>query len=418
MTDIGIRREDKNRWEQRAPLTPAHVEELVREQGRSVAVQPSPLRIYADEEYRAAGARLQEDLGDCRVVLGVKEVPPRLLQPEKPYLIFSHVIKGKAANMPLLRQALERRCTLIDYEMIVDGAGRRLIFFGRHAGYAGLVDALCALGQRLLTEGIETPFAAVRPAHTYRSVDEAVEFLTTTVGRRIREQGIHPALRPLVVGFTGEGNVSRGAQEIFDRLPMVEVAPDALPTLAAEPSLSHHAVYKVVLRREACVNFARHLPYLTVLVNGIYWKPGQARLVAREDLRKLWRAEAQPRLRILADISCDVEGSIEATVRTTTPDDPVFVYDPLTGEARSGVAGRGPVVLAVDNLPAEFPRDSSEHFGDSLFPFLAPLLTANYQANFAHLALPASLLGAVITHRGALTPRYRHLEEALRKAGA
>ncbi|MFQ5776997.1 MAG: hypothetical protein ACE5IP_03205 [Terriglobia bacterium] len=418
MTDIGIRREDKNRWERRAPLTPAHVEELVKEQGRSVALQPSPLRIYADEEYRAAGARVQEDLTDCRVVLGVKEVPPPLLLPEKPYLIFSHVIKGQAANIPLLRQALDRRCTLIDYEMIADGSGRRLIFFGRHAGYAGLVDALWALGQRLLTEGIETPFAAVRPAHTYRSVDEAADFLAATVGRRIRAHGITPALRPFVVGFTGKGNVSQGAQEIFDRLPMVEVEPNDLSALASQASLSHHAVYKVVFGRKACVNLARHLPHLTVLVNGIYWEPGQPRLVTREELRKLWSADAQPRLRLLADISCDIEGSIEATVRTTTPDDPVFVYDSLTGEVRSGVEGRGPVVLAVDNLPAEFPRDSSEHFGDSLFPFLAPLLTANYQADFAHLALPASLLGAVITHRGALTPRSQYLEEALRKAGA
>jgi len=144
--DIGIRREDKNRWERRAPLTPAHVQELVREQGRSVVVQPSPLRIYLDDDYRAAGAVVDEDLSGCRVILAVKEVPPPLLIPGRTYLFFSHVIKGQASNMPMLRQVLERRCTLIDYEPILDRHGRRLIFFGRHAGYTGMIDALWAEG--------------------------------------------------------------------------------------------------------------------------------------------------------------------------------------------------------------------------------------------------------------------------------
>ncbi len=418
MIDIGIRREDKNRWERRAPLTPEHVLELVKEQSLSVAVQPSPLRIFPDEEYQAAGASLQEDLSACRVVLGVKEVPPKLLLPAKPYLFFSHTVKGQASNMPLLRRLLELRCTLMDYEIILNRYGKRLIFFGRHAGYAGMVDALWALGQRMLTEGYETSFAAVRPAHTYRSVDEAADFLAATVGRRIRQQGLNPALHPLVVGFTGGGNVSQGAQEILDRLPMVEVQPEDLPTLASATGLSRKAVYKVVFRREARVDFERHLPYLTVLVNGIYWEPGQAPLVTREALRKLWAESAQPRLRLLADITCDVEGSIEATVRATSPDDPVYVYDPSSGEATSGVEGRGPVVLAVDNLPAEFPRDATEHFGDSLYPFLAGLAATDFSVEFEHLALPAAILGAVVAHGGELAPRFRYLEDALRKAGA
>lgn len=418
MTDIGIRREDKNRWERRTPLTPEHVSELVKERGRTVAVQPSPLRIYPEEDFRAAGASVQEDLSDCRVILGVKEVPARLLLAGKPYLFFSHVVKGQPHNMGLLRRILELRCTLMDYEMIVDRYGRRLIFFGRHAGYAGMVDALWALGQRMLTEGFETSLAAVRPAHTYQSVHEATEFLATQVGRRIREQGLNPALHPLVFGFTGGGNVSVGAQEILHRLPTVEVHPDELPRLAEVRGLSRRAVYKVVFRREHRVEFARHLPYLTVLVNGIYWEPSRPRLVTREDLRKLWSNNQAPRLRVLADISCDVEGSIEATVRATSPDDPVFVYDPMSGEPTSGVKGRGPVVLAVDNLPAEFPRDASEHFSDSLFPFLEELLAADFNAEYEHLALPAAVLGAVVAHRGELGPNYRYLEEALQKAGA
>jgi alpha-aminoadipic semialdehyde synthase len=388
------------------------VEELVRAHGLSVVVQPSPLRIFADEEYEAAGAELREDLTGCPLVLGVKEVPLEKVLPDTAYVCFSHVIKGQESNMPLLQQFLDRRSTLVDYEPIVDRYGRRLIFFGRHAGYAGMIDALWAFGQRLEREGLNTPFSQVEPAHRYGGVEDAADFLTSQVGRRLREQRLPEALHPLVVGFTGGGNVSQGAQAILDRLPVVEVDPDDLPGLASDSRLSRRAVYKTVFRRHhRSQDFARYLPHLTMLVNGIYWEPGQPRLVSRRDIRRLWeRPESPPKLRIIADLSCDVEGSVEVTVRTTSADDPVFTYHPETGEAPAGVEGTGPVILAVDNLPAELPRNASEHFGDSLFPFVEALARADYGADFEYLSLPAALLGAVITHRGELTPTYRYLE--------
>ena len=408
--DLGIRREDKSRWERRAPLTPGHVEELVRAQGRSVVVQPSSIRVFPDDDYARAGATLNEDLSACRAILAIKEIPPALLLPGKAYTAFFHVIKGQAKNLPQLRRALELRCTLLDYERVVDRFGRRLIFFGRHAGYAGMVDALWGLGRRLLAEGIETPFAAVEPAHRYPSVEHASQVLAERVGRQIREQGIDPALHPLVVGFTGGGNVSQGAQEILDHLPVVEVHPDQLPSLAADPGLSRRAVYKTVFRREHRQHFARHLPYLTVLVNGIFWQPGDPRLVTKDDVTELWEASARPSLRLLADLSCDLDGAIEVTTRIASIDDPLYVYEPQTGRTPSGVEGHGPVVFAVDNLPAELPRDASEHFGDSLFPFLSGLAGANFSVSYEHLALPAALLGAVVAHGGELTPGYRYLE--------
>ena len=413
MTHLGIRREDKNKWERRAPLTPAHVSELISEHKTSIAVQPSPDRIFADEDYKAAGAEIREDLGDCGVILCVKEIPPHLLLPTKPYFCFPHVTKGQLQNMPLLRRILELKCTLIDYERIIDRFGRRLIFFGRHAGYAGMIDALWALGLRLLAEGTETAFAGVRPSHCYATVEEATDFITDKVGRRIRDQSVCPALHPLVCGFTGGGNVAHGAQAIFDRLPMVEVDPEDLPQLERDKSLSRRAVYKVVFRRHRRANFERYLPYLTILVNGIYWEPGQTRLVTREDLRSIWSNSPRPRLRVIADITCDVGGSIEATVQSTNPDDPVYVYEPESGSIRNGVEGRGPVVLAVDNLPAEFPRNASEHFGDSLFPFLDSVAKADYGVLFRYLTLPAGVLSGVITHAGELAPQYRHLQKYL-----
>lgn len=415
MAVLGIRREDKNPWERRAPLTPHHVEELVRELGVTVAIEPSQKRIYPDQAYRDAGAELTDDLSGCQLLLGVKEVPPEQVLPSTTYLCFAHVIKGQPHGMPLLQRMLQQKSTLIDYEPIIDRFGRRLVFFGRHAGYAGMIDALWALGQRMEHEAVETAFSRVKRAFDYKSVAEACETLAKEVGARIREQGLSPSLHPLVIGFTGGGNVSRGAQEILDHLPVVEVEPDELASLADRPDLSRRVIYKVVFRRPDRLQFSRHLPHLTMLVNGIYWEPGHPKLATRGELRELWLRQSNPRLKVLADLSCDIDGSIEATVRSTTPSDPVFVFDPESGESTLGVAGRGPVVLAVDNLPAEFPRDSTEHFGDSLFPFLSGLLAANYSDSFEHLSLPAAILPAVITHGGELTPRYRYLEEALSK---
>ena len=227
---IGIRREDKNRWERRAPLMPDHVAELLSEHGIQVRVQPSSTRVFPDKDYAAAGAALSEDLSACRIVLGVKEIPAEKLVRRQAYLYFSHVIKGQPAGMPMLRRLLELEATLLDYEPIVDRRGRRLIFFGRHAGYAGMLDTLWALGQRLLHEGFTTPLAELRLAHLDSSLDEATDHVAR-VGERIRHEGLPPGLRPIVVGFTGSGNVSHGAQEVFDRLPFQAVDPEELDSL-------------------------------------------------------------------------------------------------------------------------------------------------------------------------------------------
>jgi alpha-aminoadipic semialdehyde synthase len=323
--------------------------------------------------------------------------------------------KGQRHNLPALRRILAAGATLVDYEAIVDGEGRRLIGFGRFAGYAGMVDALWALGRRLHAEGLDSPFAALRQAVDYPCGAEAFAAVAE-VGRRIAEEGLPPALQPLVVGFTGGGRVASGAQEVFDRLPHVEVAPADLPQLAPAAPLPRNRLVKVVFRRPDRRDFARHLPHLSVLVNGVYWQPGHPRLVTIEALRRLWCEGAAPRLRVLADLSCDLHGSIEATVRLTTPGDPVYVYHPWRGEAVAGVLGEGPVVLAVDNLPAELPADSTLDFGRRLLPLLPDLLAADFEAPFERLALPPSLLGAVVAHRGELTPRFRHLEELVATA--
>ena len=430
---VGIRREDKNAWERRSPLTPDHVAELVNEHGLDIAVEPSPLRVFPDAEYTEAGAVLS-DMNGCRVILGVKEIPVDRVEPNRTYVCFSHTIKGQPSGMDLLRRMMDQGCTLIDYEPIVDKRGRRLIFFGRHAGYAGMLDTLWAFGQRLKHEGLRTPFEDLHPALHYASLQDALDDVES-VGERIRRHGLPTGMRPVVFGFTGSGNVTQGAHEVFERLPFESVEPADLLSLPEDRDRSRRVVFRTDFARDQRVRrrsdggfdageYASHpelyvgaidayLPHITVLVNGVYWEPRQPKLVTVDDLRALWREQDQPKLRVIGDITCDVQGSIEANRRATTPGDPIYVYDVETGNTPPGVAGRGPVIMAVDNLPCELPRSASEHFGDSLLHFVPKLARCNWDVPFESLDLPVELQRAVIVHRGELTPAYRGLASAL-----
>jgi alanine dehydrogenase len=429
---IGIRREDKSRWEARTPLVPADVARYVKEHGIEVVVQTSPHRAFKEAEYQAAGASIADELANCPLIMGIKEIPPEKLEPNKTYTYFSHTIKGQSANMPALRRLMELKCQLIDYEKIVDDRGRRLVFFGTYAGMAGMIDSLWALGQRLQVEGIANPFSRMQQAYHYRDVAHAKEEIAK-VGEDIKRHGLPQALRPFVCGFAGYGQVSKGAQEVFDALPIEDVSPKQLASLPPSP----HTCYKVVFREEDMVEriepapsfdlqeyykqperyrgqFAQYVPHLTLLINCIYWEPKYPRLVTLDQLHELYGKGATPRLRVIGDISCDLNGSVECTVKSTKPDHPVFVYDAASGAARDGVEGHGPVVLAVDFLPCELPVDSSRFFSLSLQPFVVPLANADFRRSFTQCGLPPELERATIVYQGELTPSYRYLEKFLK----
>jgi alpha-aminoadipic semialdehyde synthase len=430
---IGIRREDKNEWERRAALTPDHVSELVQRHDVELRVQPSDRRAFTDLDYTHAGATLDEDLSGCRVVLGIKEIPAEKLHRDTVYLYFSHTSKGQDYNMPMLRRLLDLGCTLIDYESIVDERNKRLIFFGKHAGYAGMIDTLWALGRRLKHEGHVTPLEDLRLAHDYSSLDEATHHISR-IGERLRHTGFPGTLHTVVCGFTGSGNASTGAQEILDRLPTLEVAPEQLDDLMADPDRPRKVIYKVLFKRrhrfahrdgddfdatelaehpERFTNgLVRWFPQLTMLVHGAFWRPEQPRVIGLDDLDQLWSG-GRPMLRVIADISCDIGGGIEATVRPTTPGDPVFVYDLDRRKDVSGWAGRGPVILAIDNLPCQLAAESSEHFGDTLVRWIPTLDRCPWTKPLDELELPECIRRSVIVHRGELTPTFRYLDRFL-----
>ena len=247
---LGIRREDKNEWERRTPLTPEQVSHLIEEQGIRVAVQPSSLRALPDKDYAGVGAEVREDLSDCPVVFGVKEMPRGFFRDGGCYVFFAHVIKGQKYNMGMLARMMELGCDLVDYEKILDSQGRRLVFFGRFAGLAGMVNTLHGLGRRLEYEGLTTPFSRLKQAREYARIDVAKRALGQ-IGDEIASGGPPESLTPLVIGITGYGHVAQGAMEILKELGTIEVAPEDLPRLSDHPDV--RGVYHVVFREEHMV---------------------------------------------------------------------------------------------------------------------------------------------------------------------
>jgi alpha-aminoadipic semialdehyde synthase len=298
-----------------------------------------------------------------------------------------------------------------------------------------MIETFWAFGQRLNWEGIANPFTDLRQAYHYASLTDA-KAAVSALGKRIAQQGLPEEITPLICGFAGYGNVFRGAEEIIDLLPVREIEPQDVAAIAQGMDYARDAVYKVVFKEEHTVSpisqdghfelqdyydhpekyrpvFHTFLPHLTLLVNCVYWEAKYPRLVTKADLKRMYGAGSSPRLRVIGDISCDIEGAVEATLKSTEPGEPVFVYDPTEDRAVDGVEGQGPVIMAVDILPSELPRDASEYFSGVLKPYAATITTADYSVGFEALALPPEIKRAVIVHQGELTPDYRYLEQYL-----
>ncbi|MCD4829217.1 MAG: hypothetical protein K8R90_07320 [Candidatus Cloacimonetes bacterium] len=430
MKTLGIRKETKNRWEIRVPLNPRAVKELV-DKGYTVRVQPSANRVYHNDEYAAAGAVLTDDLAGSDVILGVKEVPIDDIDPGMPYLFFSHVIKGQDYNMPLLQKFLDTRSTLLDYEKIIDDKGRRLVFFGKFAGNAGMVDTLWGLGRRLkLHHGLDTPFLKLKRAYEYDSVQDAVNHLAE-IGREIEQNGLPAEICPFNIFLLGYGHVATGCREILSALPIREIEPGKLATL--EPGRNRNNVFLTVFKEEHLVErkdgagfnlqdyydhgasyksrMESYLPFCSVYVNAIYWAPGYPVFLGRNEMARL--QGPHQKLVIIGDITCDINGSVQATVKSTEPDIPIFIYNANTGEAIDGLEGEGFADCAVDNLPCEFAREASDYFSSTLMPFLERMLDADYTQSLRQTGLPREIQNACIVHHGKLEPDFDYLNEYL-----
>ncbi|MCX6150041.1 MAG: bifunctional lysine ketoglutarate reductase /saccharopine dehydrogenase family protein [Ignavibacteriales bacterium] len=434
---IGIRREDKNEWERRVPLVPKDLKELKEKYGIETVVQSSPIRFFNDDDFKNEGISIDEDISIADTVFSVKEIPLHYFQKGKTYVFFAHVIKGQQYNMPMLRRMMDLECSLIDYERIVNEKNQRLIFFGKYAGNAGMIETLHLLGQKLKLEGYKTPFENIKQPYQYASLEEAKEDLRK-ISEIIKSEGLPSKITPIIIGFAGYGNVSKGAQEIFDILPNKIIPADMLTRLHDSLTLDSSNLYKVVFKEEDMVErkdkqpferqeyfeyperfesiFEKYIPFLSVLINCIFWTEKYPKFVTKSFLQNDYVKQSRQKLKIIGDISCDINGSIEITYKATKPDNPAFTYNFKDDSFKDGVHNKGGItVMAVDNLPCEFPGEASIAFSSVLKEFAHQIAKADFHNDFDELELPEPIKRALVLHKGKLTKDYQYLSSFLNK---
>ena len=395
---IGIIREGKVPPDQRVPLTPEQCAEvLVRFPYIELAVQPSDVRRITDAEYTEAGVQLQEDLSDCDVLFGVKEVPIDQLIPEKTYFFFSHTYKLQPYNAKLLRACIDKKVRLIDYELLKRPGGQRIIGFGRYAGIVGTYNAFRTYGAHHGTYDLP------------RAIDCADR---KEMEGHLAKVSLAPTTK---IALTGHGRVGNGAREILEAMRIREVHPvDYLREDFGEPVFTHLDLEDYNRRRgdggfdfdEFCSDpidyestFMAFARSTDLFIAGHFWAEGSPFLFTREDVR-----DEDWRISVVADISCDIDGPVASTVEPSTIADPMYGYDPVK-ECRVPFRTLGSVgVMAVDNLPCELPRDASADFGATLVKHIIPLVVEGDAQGILEGASETNLAGK-------LTPAFAYLSE-------
>ena len=445
---IGIRRENKNKWERRVALIPQDCKKLL-DIGINIIVQPSKLRCFTDKQYEEAGCIIQENIKEADLIVGVKEVPIDYLYPDKTYMFFSHTIKGQPANMPALKHILEKKIRLIDYECIKETGKpnpQRLVAFGRFAGLAGAIDFLQGLGEFLMNRKFFTPFIYTGYSYMFATLDDA-KLSIINIGKLISQKHLPKELCPFVIGFTSNGRVSKGAQEIINLLPHEYIDPDDLHCLIeSKDNIRRDIVYvtiieakhmyrskydKVFDKEEFYKNpgdfysvFAeKYVPYLSVLYHCMFWDVKFPRIITLDEAQEL-SLKKKFRMLGVCDITCDLKGSIELLQKFTTIESPFYTIDPITNiieEDFNKMSENSILYHAVDHLPAEMPIDASRHFSDKLTPFIEKIFQSDYPSNFSEKSeeikkyLPTEILNACETWNGYLMPKYMYLYEELGK---
>ena len=308
MKKIGIVRETKNEWERRVPFIPDDIESILSENDVEIKIQPSDLRIFDDHLFSRSGAIVDDNLQDCDLIFGIKEVKIKDLIPGKGYCYFSHTIKGQSYNMGMLQKLLDLNCTLFDYERMMNDNGQRLIYFSIHAGLAGIVESFWAFGKLLALKGIKSPFEKLMQTYEYSGLDE-IEAVFREVANDIKEQGLPKVLQPMVIGITGYGNVAKGVQQLLDILPVEEVSAQDLHQITD----TNDVIYKIVFKESDMVApndsstefdlqeyynhpenyhsiFEQYLPHMTILMNASFWDTKYPRHVPNDSLKKLFAA--------------------------------------------------------------------------------------------------------------------------------
>lgn len=394
---LGIIREGKVPPDKRVPFTPLQTEEIQQRFPHvKVICQSSEVRAFKDDEYRELGIEVRPDVTDCDILMGIKEVPIADLIPNKTYLFFSHTIKKQPYNKKLLQEILKRKIRLIDYETLKDRLGNRLVAFGRYAGIVGAYNGLWTYGKRY------NKFSIRRAFDCFDINDLKLEL------RKVK-------LPPVKIILTGAGRVGKGAMETLDTAGIRKVGVyDFLTKTFDEPVYVQLGSADYHIRREGGhfnrdefhqhperydSTFLSFTKVADILMAGAFWNPKAPVLFTREDMRS-----PEFKIKVIADITCDVNGSVPSTVRASTIPDPLYDYDPQTGTEKPALSDDKYVtVMAVDNLPCELPRSASEEFGHDLIDRILPLLFVK--------DVDGILKRATIAKGGLLTENFSYLED-------
>lgn len=397
MIKLGIIREGKNPPDRRVVFSPQQLKKVVNTfPGLEVVVEPSDVRIFPDDQYKAENLSISNDLSDCDILLGIKEVPVKVLIPDKTYIFFSHTIKKQEHNRGLLKACLDKNITLMDHETFVDENNRRLIGFGRYAGIVGVYNTLRAFAMKY--ELFNLP-SAEKSLHK--------EDLITKLNKQF--------FPPVKIVLTGTGKVAKGAMEILDGMKIKKVSAEHFLTQKYDcPVYTQIGVtdyYKRIDGQPADKadfyehpekyesNFERFTQVADIFIAGHFFKTGSPKILTREMLSDL-----NNKIKVIGDISCDVDqGPIESTLRASTITDPFYGYHPgkhieIKFDHPAAIA-----VMAIDNLPCELPKDASEGFGEL---FIDEILPAFFNGDQDGI-----LRRATITENGKLTDRFSYLQD-------
>ncbi|OWP87761.1 alanine dehydrogenase [Flavobacterium covae] len=392
---FGIIKERKNPPDRRVVFSPEEllkVKEIFPE--ANFEVEASNIRIFKDEEYSNLGISVDTDLTDCDILIGVKEVPVDALIPNKTYFFFSHTIKKQPYNRKLLAACLEKNIRLIDHETIVDTNNKRLIGFGRYAGIVGAYNGIRAFG-------LKYDLYNIAKAEILKDQQDLIDRL-----KRI-------TLPPIKIVLTGHGKVGLGAKEMLDAMKMKKVSiEDFLSKSYDRPVYTHIDLEDYNIRKdgkpfdkkdfythpeEYTSNFERFTKVADVFMAGHFYGNNAPYILTKEML-----AASDNKIKVVADISCDVEGPVACTLRASTIAEPIYGY--LPGEHREihYEDPRAIVVMAVDNLPCELPKDASEGFGKTFLEHVIP----SFYNNDADKILER----ATVCQDGKLTPKFEYLQ--------
>lgn len=393
---FGIIREGKNPPDKRVVFSPQEFLSVKKNHPEAAfKVESSPIRVFKDEEYEALGFEISTDMNDCDVLFGVKEVPVDALIPNKTYFFFSHTIKKQQHNKKLLQACLDKNIRLIDHETLVDANGGRLIGFGRYAGIVGAYNAFRAFGMKY-------DLFQLKKAEELKSQKDLIERLTK------------PYFPPIKVVLTGTGKVGMGAKEMLDAMHMKKVSIEQFLTKEFdEPVYVQIDVADYYRRVDGTPgsfedfksdptqyesDFEKFSHAADVFIAGHFYKDGSPKILTKEMLNS-----AKNNLKVIADISCDIDGPIESTLRVSTIADPFYGYYPRENKEVPVDHPAAVVVMAVDNLPCELPKDASEGFGDMFITHIIPA--------FFNDDKDGILRRGTICENGQLTERFSYLKE-------